>query len=197
MKHLIVIRHGRKDGELIAADQLAEIEVNGIPGLNELVAGKHIIIHYGSEYERTRQTIKAWEKYMDSSSLCHCRAYIVGDKNFGNAEMFAEFMADANIKAEAARSNWYNAFKLHQPAFIEHVQAGMLNALPQIFAQAFEGEIIVMVGHTPMIEWLIYAIDVTGYIRRDTQLKELTGFVINENQGYVGITDTVGFSLTE
>ena len=130
---------------------------------------------------------------MDSSSLSRCRACILGNKRFGNAEMFAEFTAKAEIKAEAEKSNWYNAFRIYQPEFIERVQAGMLNALPQIFAQANDGEIIVMVGHTPMIEWLIYALDVTGNIPRNTKFRELTGFIITENKGKFIVTGNIGF----
>lgn len=122
LKKIIIVRHGRKDGEVIAKDQIAEIEKTGIPGLNELVANNNVIIHMGSKYKRTMQTILAWEKYAEKNGT-DCFEYVNEDKNFGNPEIFAAFSTNQAIKDEAGKSNWYNAFMLHDPAFIKRVQS--------------------------------------------------------------------------
>lgn len=195
MKHLIVIRHGRKEGELIAADQIAEIKKHGIPGLNELIAKRMVILHLGSALKRTRQTIKAFEHFIDENNLCRCRAYITADPRFGSSEMFAEFSSNKDLEAEAKNTTWYQAFEKYDPEFIKKTQQDMISSLKSAFNTALDGEIIIMVSHTPLVEWLAYAIDINEYLPRDIKLAELTGFIFNENKGEISFADTIGFEF--
>ncbi len=195
MKHLIVIRHGRKDGDFIAADQIAEIKRDGIPGVNELIAKKMVILHLGSALKRTRQTIKAFEHFIDENGLCRCRAYMTPDPRFGSSAMFAKFSENKELEAEAKRSAWYQAFEKYDPEFIKKTQEDMISSLKPAFNTALDGEIIIMVGHTPLVEWLAYAIDTNKYLPRDIKLTELTGFIFTENKGEISFADTVGFEI--
>lgn len=195
MKHLVVIRHGRKDGDLIAADQIAEIKRHGIPGLNEIIAKRMVILHLGSALKRTRQTIKAFEHFIDENGLCRCRAYITADPRFGSSEMFAEFSSNKDLEAEAKNTTWYQAFEKYDPEFIKKTQQDMISSLKSAFNTALDGEIIIMVSHTPLVEWLAYAIDTNEYLPRDIKLAELTGFIFNENRGEISFADTVGFEV--
>lgn len=195
MKYLIAIRHGRKDGDLIAAEQIAEIKKEGIPGLNELIAKKRVILHLGSALKRTRQTIKAFEAFIDENDLCHCRAYITPDPNFGNSKMFTEFISNKELEAEAKQTNWYQTFQKHNPEFIKKTQDNMLLSLKSVFNNAFDDEIIIMVGHTPLVEWLAYAIDEKNYLPRDIKLAELTGFAFKEHDGKISLAGAIGFEI--
>ncbi|MFA6514404.1 MAG: hypothetical protein WCT50_03930 [Patescibacteria group bacterium] len=203
----IIFRHGRKDGNNnITEEQIAEILENGVPGLNEIIMGqKKVIVHFGSDFARTEQTVMAFKTYAEKIGLCEFDGYLPSNNRYGNEEMFAEFMANPEIVAQAKQSNWYEAFNQFNPRFVERVQADMLEALIEDLNAVEPGSTIIMVGHTPTIEWLTFAVDTTGKISRKAQLKELTGFVFTRNvfnlkgkakpsrQNRIYISGTIGF----
>jgi phosphohistidine phosphatase SixA len=192
-KNIVILRHGRKDGELIAADQIAEIENNGIPAVNELLKDQQVVIHNGSHYVRTKQTVQAFERFALRTGLFTVAGYLHGDERFGNVDLFNEFTANPEIKAEADRTSWFNAFEKADPIFIANVQSDMMAALWKMFSELKDGQTAITVGHTPMIEWLAFAIDRQGNIPRDTKLAELTGFIFTEEAGQIIIAGKVGF----
>ena len=181
MKNIIMLRHGRKDGELIAADQIKKIEENGIPAINYLVEGKPVILHYGSSFVRTKQTIQAFEHYANKEKLFQQTGfYIRSDSRFGNPGLFADMIASPDVAAEAQKTTWYQAFMGYNPNFITKVQEDMVAALRKFFSLLEAGQVGITIGHTPMIEWLAFAIDPKGAIPRNTKLDELTGFIFTE-----------------
>lgn len=194
-----MLRHGRKDGENIAQNALDEIVKNGIPMVNDLCIGQKIRIHEGTEYDRTRQTIKAYEVFLvgiqeNDGVDCEIVGYIPADPRLGNKALFDEFTANPEVLADATARNWYRAFEDYNPMFITRVQLDALAALREIFAHANDGDLILSIGHTPMIEWLAFACDPYENISRDIKLAELTGFIFTEELGKITVT---GFIETE
>jgi hypothetical protein len=193
MKNVVYLRHGKKNGELIAADQIAEIEANGIPEVNELLKGQSIIIHDGSEYIRTEQIVQAFELFAMRTQLFTIAGHLDKDSRFGNKELFSQFTADPQIVAEANRTNWFSVFEKANPIFIANVQSDMMAALWKIFGELKDGQTAITVGHTPMIEWLAFAIDRQGNVPRDLKIAELTGFIFTEEAGQIIISGKIGF----
>ena len=201
MKELIIIRHARKNvkGEgnvdLINEEALNDIEIYGVPGLNEIIKDQTLILHSGSAFERTKQTITAFSAYMaNCGDSYHFDGWLPSDIRFGNEDDFAKFMANEKIVADAKATNWFNAFSHHNPNFIKRVQSEMVKAVEEIFSVIDPGTTVIMVGHTPLIEWLAYAFDPMKKISRDTKLKELDGFIFCQNSdGEIKVTGTVGF----
>ncbi len=192
-KNLIYVRHGKKDGENIAQDAIDSIVKNGIPMVNDLCTGQRIRIHLGTEYDRTRQTVKAYEVFLvgiqeNDGVDCEIVGYIPADQRLGNKALFDEWTANPDVTADATTRNWYRAFEDYNPMFITRVQLGALAALRNIFSQAEDGELIISVGHTPMIEWLGFACDPYENISRDLKLAELTGFIFTEEFGEITVT---------
>ena len=198
MKTLVIICHGRKDknGTLIDKDQLAEIESIGISGLNDLVK-KHeglIVFHLGTYLERTGQTIRAYERHLDMSNAINSfGGYLNADARLGSNKIFKEFNEDPKIVEEAERTTWFNAFRKHNPRFIEKVQINMLDAITDIFSRVEDESLVISSGHTPMIEWLALGVDQENKISCKTRLKELTGFIFTEDKGRIRVAGTTGF----
>ncbi len=175
-KTVIMVRHGRKDGKNIATQQIHEIEENGIPNLSDSIEeGSAVYLHPGSSLVRTRQTIKAWEKFAKRSGSFHpIKAPFMPDPNFGSDEIFLEMMK--HYKHFKESGDMVQTLRSQNPEFLKSIQRGMLNSLSQIFRFLNKGEIMVMVSHSPMIEALASFIDP----EIDTSaLKELEGFIFN------------------
>ncbi len=199
MKTLAIIRHGRKDkdGTLVDKDQLAEIENIGIASLNGLVK-KHkglVVFHLGTALERTGQTIKAYERHLDiSNAINSFGGYLPADARLGSNKIFKEFSENPEIVKEAERTTWFNAFRRHNPKFIEKIQINMLDAITDIFSRVDDGSLVISSSHTPMIEWLALGIDENDHkISCKIQLKELTGFIFTEDKGRIQVAGTIGF----
>jgi hypothetical protein len=198
MKNLIYLRHGKKDGENIAKDALDSIVKNGIPVINNLCVRQTIRTHLGTEYDRTRQTIMAYVCFLagdaqDKTINCAIHGDIPADPRLGNKALFDEWTSNPEVTADANARNWYRAYEDYNPMFITRVQLDALAALRDIFAQANDGELIISIGHTPMIEWLAFALDASETISRDIKLQELTGFLITEDNGHIYVTAQIGF----
>ena len=160
MKQIAIIRHGRKDGEDIAADALASIETYGIPTLNDLVEHRKIILHLGTELGRTRQTVKAFESWLE---IYGCNyffgGYLQPDPRFGNKAMFAKFTDQEVQDHFLENKDWFKTFTEFDPDFITEVQQGMLQGLSEMAKNIEDDTLIIIACHTPMIEWLAYALD--------------------------------------
>lgn len=195
MKTLAIILHGKKDGENVDKRQIIEIVKNGIPGLNELVMDHNgpILFHFGSKFECTKQTVKAFEEHLDADINYDFGGYLFPDQKLGNPEMFTHFLSDTKIKAAAEKTNWYDAFRVNDPQFLKETQKGLLEAVEQAFISSPEDSLIISACHTPMIEWLVLKLSPKNKISRGTQLKELTGFVITQEFGKITVSGTVGF----
>jgi len=191
-----MIRHGKKDGENIAEAQLAEIVKNGILAVNPLVFGKKVRLHEGTEYDRTRQIINAYSQYLTNNGNCEIVGRIPRDTSLGNKKLFDEWMANPEVVADAEKRSWYQAFEDYSPMFIGRVQYQALCALRDLFSQIEENEIIISVGHTPMIEWLAIIVDELNKsekIGRDIKLAELTGFAFTKENGRIAIAAQIGW----
>jgi broad specificity phosphatase PhoE len=195
MKRLAIIRHGERDGENISARQLDEIQQSGIAGVNQLIKGQKIVLHRGSEFGRTHQTILAFEKYLLKKPGSQQIGMLLADPRFGSKRIFDKFMTNSKIVAEAENSTWFEAFEHYQLEFITQTQKMMLKAVQQIFDSVQDGTTVILVGHTPLIEWLAFAIDTEEIIPRNLKLEELTGFSIEYNAGDIKIAKTIGFEI--
>ena len=193
MKTLVILRHAKKDGENIAASALAEIEANGIKGLNNFVKGEKVSLHLGSGLDRTAQTVLAFGRYAERVNLYDFQGYISLDKRFGNDEMFkAFFLNPAVVKDFNDGKTWFEAFNAHDPAFLNKVQADLIKAVKNAFFQINPEETLVTICHTPLIEWLVFALD-GGRTDRNLRLNELSGFILVEDGGKIEVTGVIGF----
>jgi len=196
MKNIVIIRHGRKDGDMVAADQLREIEEKGITGLNEIVKNYQgpVIIHRGTGFDRTRQTIEAFERFLKASKSKYIfGGYLPANPSLGNQEMFNEFTANTAVANEAEKTNWFKAFCDYNPRFIIKIKRILIKEITNIFNQVPESSLTITINHTPLIEWLAFGLDVYREVPRDLKLKELTGFVLTQKDGQITIKETIGF----
>jgi broad specificity phosphatase PhoE len=191
MKRLVFLRHGRKDGAMIAADQIAAIEDHGISGLNELLPGNNrIILHLGSMLPRTAQTIRAFQKYMENQGY-ETALLMPPEKRFGSDELFAKFTGNAEVARAAKTEGWYNAFLQFDEGFLRKVQSGLVEAIEEIFSKNQNGDLIIAIGHTPMIEFA--ALHYNPFLGKRTALSELTGFLFEEEGGNIVPTQKIGW----
>lgn len=183
-KTLIIVRHGRKDGEMIAADQISEIVANGIPAIDRhLPEGYAIAVHPGSAMVRTRQTIEAWEKSHDQKNPenmiwwdLDCKIF-QPDLRFGSKEMFAKF---GLLKESFQQTgNWLTTLEKYAPDLLGAIRNGLMEALAEIMDFLDDGEAMVMAGHTPMIEIMAQAIDPSVDA---SPLAELEGFIFEQEE---------------
>jgi phosphohistidine phosphatase SixA len=183
-KTIIIVRHGRKDGEMIAADQIQEIVKNGIPAIdNNLPEESFIYVHPGSALIRTRQTIEAWQKHFIAKhgeegiwvldeDLPFAPSY-----RFGNDVMFARFGPLKTGFKETG--NWLETLQKYAPDFLKEIKEGLMKAITEVFAWPEDGETVVMAGHTPMIEIMAQGIDPDADV---SPLAELEGFVFEQDE---------------
>jgi phosphohistidine phosphatase SixA len=188
-KTLIIARHGHKNGENIAADQIRTIIANGIPAIdNNLPENTQITVHPGSSLVRTSQTIEAWEKYFLATERKPEIFFIAEDMifepdpRFGSEVMFARFGPLKESFKETG--SWLETLKKEAPEFLEELREDMVAALDEILDWLDDSEAMVMAGHTPMIEILAQAIDPEADV---SPLAELEGFVF-EQEGEGPIT---------
>jgi hypothetical protein len=176
---IIVVRHGKKDGENIAADQIEQIINNGIPAIDQnLERGHIIIVHPGSKLIRTQQTIQALEDYWTSIGkqfMGHNddMGFFLPEDRFGSEELFNRCM----IAKPAFKGNWMTALQETDLALLKEIQNDAQMALLDIFFKMENAETVVMAGHTPILEILAASIDPTV----DTSpLKELSGYLFRQ-----------------
>lgn len=192
MKTVVMIRHGKKQGELIAEEQLEEIRANGIPALNpSLESGSKIVICMGSGLERTAQTITAFMDYMESRGEKPTKI-LKGDPLFGNAKLFGQMTGDAELMAEQKIIGWYKALEHVNPELLHKIQIGEFHALKKIFESIEDNEMALTVGHTPMIELLGLYVDDNGNISDDLSLKELQGLMFQDDGDTITVLGLVG-----
>jgi len=194
-KTIIIVRHERKDGEMIAANQIQKIIKNGIPAIdNNLPEGDLIIVHPGSALVRTQQTIEAWERnfiskygesgiWMFDESLPRESIAFLPDTRFGSYEVFKKFEPAKTAFQET--NNWLTALQEVAPELLEELKNGLMEALEEIFEWMDDSETIVMAGHTPMIEILAQGIDPDADV---SPLAELEGFIFQqEDEGAITV----------
>jgi len=181
MKKVALVRHGKKAGELIDPAQLTEIENNGIPGLNELLQpGQEIVIGLGSGLERTAQTILAFQAYMEKKGFVPAQI-LAGENRFGNAELFAKMTGNADLMTEVKKSGWYNAMSSLTPDWLKEIQEAEYAALTAIFDAVPNGDQVIIIGHTPMIELLALYVGPQCTIEPTLALKELEGIMFTQD----------------
>ena len=190
MKRFAFVRHGRKDGNMIAADQITEIENSGIPGLNELLPGNNrVILHLGSMLPRTAQTVRAFQKYMERQGY-ETALMIEPDKRFATEELFAQFMAKTEVAEASKTEGWYNACLKFDKEFLRQVQTDLAEAIEEIFFRSQNGDLVIAIGHTPMIEFA--ALYYNPYLGNRLVLKELTGFLFEKEAGKINVIQKIG-----
>jgi len=194
-KTLIIVRHGRKDGDLISQAHLEEINNSGIPGVNEYVSNCHspIFLHLGSSFLRTEQTILAFKNHLDREKI-NIQGLLPADPRFGNENLFNKFLENPAIKAEADKTTWFDAYSKRDKNFIAETQLNMSHGVYDLFKKAEDDSLTISIGHTPLIEWLAFAFDSKNNLPRDLKLKELTGIILTEKDGdRITISGTIGF----
>lgn len=191
MKQIAIIRHGERFHDCVANKQLTAIRKHGIKGMNELVIGKKVIVHLGSEMPRTAQTIHAFEEHAKNTYTNV--GYREEDCRFGNFNMFQNFFLHPIImKKKKGGHTWLAAFEKENPTFLKKTQDDMVQAIKELFSSVEDDTIILMPGHSPLIEWLVFALDPEHKVSRDIHLSELTGFVIEQDiDGHIKVTETI------
>lgn len=192
VKRVAVIRHGKKLGGLLTPEQVEEIKNQGIAGLNELLeSGQEIAICQGTEFERTAQTIYAFEVYMERRGFVP--ALVLGpEPRFGSRAVFDEMTDDIDLMEGKGSSSWYPALKKIRPNLLRQIQTEEYQALTEIFQAIHDKDIALVPGHTPMIELLGHHIDNT--LDPNLALKELTGIMFAQDRaGRIFVEKMIGF----
>ena len=206
MKKILILRHARKNlategnVELINENVLREIKTNGIPSLNEYIElrpDQQLIFHKGGTLTRTEQCINAYSDYLKNCSIPRLQSdWIESDSRFGNQNIIDYMIqSDAHIINESKRSNWFNAFNKFDRKFLIKTQHDLVEAVKYNFLAVPDDSIIIQFGHSPLIEWLIYALDLKNKLGRDIKLKELTGFVLTQEGKIEEVAATIGFQI--
>lgn len=205
-KKMIILRHARKNlvtegnVELINKSVLQEIKTNGIPSLNkyiELHPDQQLVFHKGGTLKRTEQCINAFADYLKNCSNPRFPYdWIESDSRFGNQNIIDYMIqSDTCIINESKRSNWYTSFNKFDRSFLIKTQQDLAEAVKYNFLAVPEDSIIIQFGHSPLIEWLAYALDPQNKLGRDIKLKELTGFVITQEGEIEEVAATIGFQI--
>jgi phosphohistidine phosphatase SixA len=191
MKRIAIIRHGERFHDDISNKQLAAIRKHGIKGLSELVIGQKVYVHLGSEMPRTAQTIHAFEEHAKKSYSTV--GYREEDSRFGSYHMFLKFFLHPIIMQEKNHGHtWLAAFEKENPSFLKKTQDDMVAATKELFNGMDDNTLMIMPGHSPLIEWLVFALDPEHKVSRDIHLSELTGFVIEQDiDGHIKVTKTI------
>lgn len=174
MKTIVMIRHAKKDGELIDLAALEEIRNNGIPALSGVEVTR---IHAGSEFIRTMLTARGYRDWLDIKGGEVRKSVIPSDPRLGSEELFGEMLKLPNIKEEMKqRPSQFAALK--RVATLEQFRKwseDARDALRNVFNQIHDGEVCLSVGHTPIVEMVANAC-MGWQLPEETSLKELEGF---------------------
>ncbi|MFA5000416.1 MAG: hypothetical protein WC545_03590 [Patescibacteria group bacterium] len=183
MKTLAYVRHGKKDKRFKNSDSitpkcLRNIKINGILGVNELLpSAKRLVIHLGTEWKRTRQVARAFQKYAESKGY-KVALILPRSKRLGSVAMFTRIGTPEYLKADKIKGGLHPLHRvtaISDATYFERLQREILQAVKDIFTCLEDGDLCVTVGHTPLIELATVQIDATLY---DIALKELEGVVI-------------------
>ena len=79
-----------------------------------------------------------------------------------------------------------------RPELQADIQGDLKAATRNLFLEMNENELLISVGHTPMIELTAFAFDPDGKIDRDLGLKELSGFLLQEKDGEITVVKQIG-----
>lgn len=194
-RKIALISHLEEGGENDCCKKIQEIREHGIPGLNELIKEKNVVINWAGCSEITKKTMEAYYHHV----LFYCSEYkkVLGHTNgnplLGNSDQFKTF-AKLNA-AIGAEKKCYGAYLGITPSFVEKIQAEMSEGVLELCTgNRFSHDcLFIIVGHNLMIEWLAIAVDKEERIPLNLKLKELTGFVFEEKAGELKIAETIGF----
>lgn len=172
-------RHGKKDGHLIAESCLADIRVNGIPVLNELLpAAKRIVIHLGTGWYRTKQTVKAYECYLRRNGHADKIAdfYIPRSLKLGSKIMFDKMEEDAEYAQLAKAKGYTYGISNAQETYFKKSRHGFVEAMNHLLFYLEDGDLCISIGHNGIIETFAHMLS-PEIISDETNLKELEGII--------------------
>lgn len=172
-------RHGIKDGDLITRSCLFEIRANGIPALNELIPrAKRVVIHLGTGWYRTRQTVEAYAYYLRESGhgdkLAPFR--IRSSPKLGSKKMFSEMTADAELAKTAEKKGWTYAISNSQNQKWQRTRERMSMAMNSILTYLEDDDLCITIGHNGIIETFGHMLS-PEIISDNLNLKELEGII--------------------
>jgi hypothetical protein len=176
MKTVLMIRHGRKNGENIDPQALEDIRTHGIPGIAQINR-----IHRGSDLIRTWETVSAYSEWLTekAGTIDHgTRPILPSDPRLGSDELFKEMLAAAPGFMEAVKAGMTQFAAIKQLAPREQFQQwseAAQQALLDIFAQLDDSDVCLSSGHTPMIE-MVANVCLLWQLSESITLKELEGF---------------------
>ncbi len=185
MRMVAMFRHGKKNKEekthLITKECLREIETQGISGINELLPkAKRIVIHLGTGWHRTRQTIKAFERYLTANGY-RVAFYIRKYNRLGSKAIFNHLLADASLMEDANTKGWNYAVTHANGKYYDRLRENMKFALGDIFLKLRDGDLCISIGHNGLIEPLAHLVDPQA-VNDQINLKELDGVIFQANR---------------
>jgi hypothetical protein len=175
MKTIIMIRHGRKNGEHISEDCLEEIRKNGIPGVGTEINK----IHRGSCLVRTWETARAFEVWLVVNGGVVQEPYLDSDSRFGSDELITEILAIAPDFLPIVKVGGVSEFEaLERTAPPERFQkwsGDLFRGILDVFDKLEPDDVCLSSGHRPFIE-MTANVALGGNLDRSTSLRELEGF---------------------
>ena len=100
------------------------------------------------------------------------------------------------LMTEQKKSGWYNAMLSLTPDWLKEIQKAEYAALSAIFDAVLDDDLVIIVGHTPMIELLAHYLkpeDVEPNVGLDLKpefaLKELQGILFVQDFDFTGSDD--------
>jgi hypothetical protein len=166
---------------------LNDIAQNGIQGLNELIPGaKRIVIHLGTGWHRTEQTVRAYETYLRKMGYGDKIAafYIPAYEALGSEEMFARMESDTRLVEVAETKGWTYAIINANGAYYDDVRLDFRMAMNDILECLEDGDLCISAGHNGIMETFGNFTN-PKFIPETLNLKELAGIILYaDKSGY-------------
>jgi len=165
---------------------------------------KRIILSLGSGSKVTQQTILALKICIEAHGL-GIAEILEADDRFGNEELFAGLANNPKLTKRKNECGWYQALKELEPKLLSKIVTDERLALKKLFNQIKYGDLLIMVGHSPLIELLALDIDLWYQLHEkrksldldaSLELKELEGvmFAQKYTNRNIYVTEHIGKS---
>jgi len=176
---LFIFRHGYKTPDNhVTVECLQDIVKNGIPG-----AGRNInVIHLGSEYIRTRETVEALTIWLLNQGVNVFEYPIPSDDRLGNSEVFKLYTSETKEIMKAKNLNNYQILAQLQPDILKDWEKDLRDVVNDIFDMLADGDVCAVPCHSPTVE-AIYNVFAD---KKDPNMfvKELEGiFLVEDEEG--------------
>ncbi len=184
-KVLFIFRHGYKASDNhITLECLQDIMKNGVPG----AAPNINVIHLGSEFVRTRETVEALVIWLLRNGVKIHERPIPSDYRLGNSEIFGLYNVETKTNMQAQGLNNYQALAQLHPDALKDWKEELEGCMEEAFDMLEEGDVCAVPCHSPTVEAVYNIFSADGQKDPNMYIKELEGiFLVEDENGNIHI----------